>query len=180
MPPAAPPTLQSASVETYLGPSYATFQSAVKSSQQQAAPSFATRSRVEHVNTSLSASDSDGMPAGPAAAATTAPSAALSDGDVRAKQQQQRSFAAIGFNYNSTNNAGTPSSVVAPMPMAMPAALKRPRSPSGILCVTQPFTSFVVQLTATLSPSVLRFENASPAGDYSFLLDDVRLTSAKQ
>ena len=46
--------------------------------------------------------------------------------------------------------------------------------------LTQPFTSFVVQLTATHSPSVLRFENASPVGDYSFLLDDVRLTSAKQ
>ena len=129
MPLAAPPTLQSASVETYLGPSYATFQSAVKSSQQQAAPSFATRGAAEHVNTILSASDSDGVPAGSAAASTAAPSA-FPDGGLRAKQQQQRSFAAIGFNYNSTNNAGTTSSVVAPMPMALPAALKRPRSPS--------------------------------------------------
>ncbi len=134
MPLAAPLPLPSA--EPYLGPSYATFQSAVKSSQQQQPTSLSTgSSQIDHSNSSVNASNSNGVSGAPAAAgqvaapATVVPHGGSGTGSITGKQQQ-RSFAAIGFNYNSKNDASSGSpSVVTPMPMAMPAALKRPRSP---------------------------------------------------
>jgi hypothetical protein len=133
MPLAVPPLPLQSSSEPYLGPSYATFQSVVKSSQQQQQQSTSPSTgsgQIDHSSSSVSASNSNAVPGAPAAAAPPGASGT----NTTTVKQQQRSFAAIGFNYNSNNNTsrgGSPS-VVAPMAMTMPAALKRPRSPTKL------------------------------------------------
>lgn len=141
-----PSSMQPSSVETYLGPSYATFQSAVKSSQQQASqaqlssPSTAS-DQVEQGDLRPGARVSNGLSAGLGPAATAATSTASSDTTAREGKQQQRTFAAIGFNYsNSTETGSTPA--VEPMPLAMPVVLKRPRSPSKPQQSTQHHRAF--------------------------------------
>ena len=135
VPQTTPLPLQSSSAETYLGPSYATFQSAVKSSHQQStqaqvASTSTAGGQVGHADSSLSTSGNNGSLVGSAVEATAAATLPSSSTDPRTGKQQQRSFAAIGFNYNSNASGSGSTSVVTPMPMTMPAALKRPRSPS--------------------------------------------------